>query len=123
MSHGIDGYSGAYLRDITRGETVLFSLIFEDYDTDDPIDVSDCKMYVAYNTDKTCSNPLLETIILPQDALGGIMAGSVPDDDTFGLPVGKMYGSIRFITPNGETHIIDKARLKVHQCINPRRAQ
>jgi len=121
---GMDGFSGEYFSDITRGETIPYSFSFVDeMDNDSPINVEGWKVYLAYSLEKNCSGLLLEKVFLPEDAAAGIISGYVTDSDTMGLPVGIVYGSIKFIDQADNTYLIDKAKFKVHPCINPRIGQ
>ena len=122
---GLDGYSGVVFSDITRGETLPFTFQFMEEDQVTPIDVTGWKVYLAFSGTRDCSDAAvlaLEVEILPQTPLEGILSKNITDDETFALPTGKLFASARYIKPDGSTYIIDKAKLKVYPCINPRRA-
>jgi len=135
MAEGLDGHAGDTFNDFTRGETLQFTFFFELGEIDPvteevtytPVDVTGWKVYISVTKKRTCEDitaPDLEVILLPQNAVEGIVSGFVTDDETFALPKGKYFASARYITPGGATYMIDKAqRVEVSACVTPRREQ
>lgn len=123
---GMYGYTGDSFEDIVRGETIPFSFQFMKEDEVTPIVVTGWKVYISFTSEVNCDDavsPDLEVVLLPQDADNGIISGYISDDETFSLPEGTIYGSIKWIEPDDRTYIIDMGKLKVYPCINPRRDQ
>ncbi len=120
---GLDGHTGKFFPEFSRGETLPFSFQILEEDEITPIDITGWKLYLTFATEQGLDSGFVEVILLPQDAANGIFSGSVTDDETFSLDAGTIYGSIKIINATGEAYLIDKARLTVGECVNPRRAQ
>ena len=121
---GIDGQPGASFRNFTRGETLSFTFSFKVDGV--AVDVTGWKIYIAFTSTLDCQDataPDLEVVLLPTDAAGGIISGEVTDDETFALPKGEYYARAKYIKADDRAYMIDKARISVYACVNPRRAQ
>jgi len=140
---GMNGYSGELLRQwfapeseidgvsfrsdgsVTKTDTIPIWLQLQN-DAGDPLrDIANEKLVISFATSVSCllANELsLEVEISPSvPAIDAIFAGAISDDETFLLPVGIIYVSLKHIDANGVTNILDMCKTKVNACVSQRR--
>jgi len=141
---GINGFSGAYFlawfapeetingkkftRDgsITRTDTIPITLALQDSAGQPLRDIAGEKLVISFDTEEACrpeNEILLSVEILPQTpTTNGIFAGSITDDQTYTLPAGNTYVTLKHINAAGETTIWDACKTVVNPCVSTRRA-
>jgi len=124
---GIDGYNGDMFKQFTRGDTLPFKFSFVDSSNNNtPIDVTGWKIYITFSDKLSCeaSTNSIEAVIEPTiNPTDGILEGYVEDSMTFSLIAGTVYGSVRVIKDDNRTYILDKAKIKLGECVTGRRDQ
>lgn len=125
---GINGYNGEILDEffnlgvIVRGNTVPLDLTLSDGVTTDYTGFS---MLMTFDTVITCEDthtPDLEITVPLVDAANGVFSGYLTDDDAFNFAVGDINVSLKYIDSDGRAFILDMAKYKVVNCLNPKRA-
>jgi hypothetical protein len=125
---GLNGFNGAVLREIfphgeiTRGQTYPVTIILKENGT--PVVVTGYQMLISFDDTLACvdgGTPLYVYEVPITDDQNGTFSGLIPDDATFGLPMGNIYVSIKYIDLAGNTFIQDMVRTKVSSCVNPTR--
>lgn len=128
----LNGYTGYVYEEythsgiITRASTYPFRFLFTREDAVTPLDVGGYTVYLAFATSLTClaQGALeLEVMFTPDDPMTGIIAGEISDDETYSLPVGRIFSSAKYILPDGRSYTFDMARLQIGECISSRRDQ
>ena len=123
---GLHDYPGL-LDDIVRGNTIDFEIRLSD--ENGVIDITGSKFYLTFKTEVDPDlASTLEIIIDPDsivaplsDPTNGIAIGRITDSQTLGsFTPGFYYYSIRYITVDGHTYVIDMGKVKILECVSDR---
>ncbi len=127
--NSVNEYSGNILGalfpngNVVRGNTYPVTITLKKDSL--PVDITGYQMYLSFDQALTCDDlqpPYLEKEIPIANPSEGIFSGSISDDDTFSLPNGYIYISVKYIDNAGQAFIVDMVKAKVDSCLNPKRA-
>ncbi len=127
MSNGLNGYTGELLDSffpsavIVRGNTVPLYITLDDGVT---VDYTGFKMLLSFDPTITCDDthvPELEISVPLTDPANGVFTGDLTDDESFAFTPGTMNVSLKYIDADGKAFIVDMAKYKVVNCLNPTR--
>ncbi len=127
---GVNGYSGDIIgyffenENVQRGTTVPITLTLTVNNA--PVDVAGYEMLLSFDEELASADadtPFLEVDIpISGVATDGTFSGDVTDEQTFSLPEGSVYISLKYIDASGKTFIKDMVKYAVVSCVNPKRA-
>jgi len=113
---GIDGFPG-FIKSFTRGSTKDFTIQVKK--NGEVLDITGASFVVSFATELTADGTpdLTVTIDPPTDPTNGKTTGQITDTQSWSLPAGKIYYTVRYINSDGKPYVIDRGRIEIFEAI------